>query len=201
MPSACGATACSIAGLGIHSPACGRRPSSMASRRAKHTRRAGSDAVAARGRPCETKTPVAGWRRGLRLPLARLIGSATPRSRRMSVQDRVYIMPPMPPIPPMPPGMPPPGRGLLRLGLLGDQGLGGQQQPGDRRRVLQRRAHDLGRVDDAGLDQVLVDSSVAALKPRAPLPVLRPSRPRSSRRRRRCPRSSGAGPRGRGGRC
>jgi len=42
------------------------------------------------------------------------------------------------------------GRGRLLLGLLGDQGLGGQQQGRHRRRVLQRGPHDLGRVDDAG---------------------------------------------------
>ena len=57
-------------------------------------------------------------------------------------------MPPMPPIPPMPP--PPPGiggRGVLRT--LGHHGLGRDQQAGDRGGVLQRAAHDLGRVDHA----------------------------------------------------
>src|SRR6185312_11134780 len=48
------------------------------------------------------------------------------------------------------------GRGLLPLGLLGDQGLGGDQERSDRSRILQRRAHHLGRIDDAGLDQVLI---------------------------------------------
>jgi UDP-N-acetylglucosamine 2-epimerase (non-hydrolysing) len=38
-------------------------------------------------------------------------------------------------------------RGLL--GLVGDDGLGGEEQRRDRRRVLQRRAGHLGRVDDA----------------------------------------------------
>jgi hypothetical protein len=38
--------------------------------------------------------------------------------------------------------------------LDGDQGFGGQQQACDRGCVLQRRAGDLGRIDDAGLDQV-----------------------------------------------
>ena len=47
-------------------------------------------------------------------------------------------------------------RFLLLLGNLGDERFGGEQERRDRRRVLQRRAHDLGRVDDAGLDQVLV---------------------------------------------
>ena len=40
------------------------------------------------------------------------------------------------------------GGGVL-LGLVGDDGLGGEEQGGDRRRVLQRRAGDLGGVDDA----------------------------------------------------
>src|SRR5450432_2415889 len=44
----------------------------------------------------------------------------------------------------------------LLLGTLGDERLGRQHERGDRRRVLQRRAHDLRRVDDAGLDEVLV---------------------------------------------
>jgi hypothetical protein len=45
---------------------------------------------------------------------------------------------------------------ILLLRQLGDHALGREQQPGDRGRVLQRRAGDLGRVDDAGLDEVLV---------------------------------------------
>jgi hypothetical protein len=53
------------------------------------------------------------------------------------------------------------GGGLEGRGDLGDQGLGGEQQARDRRRVLQRGAHDLGRVDDAGRDQVLVLESAA----------------------------------------
>src|SRR3954471_12331064 len=48
------------------------------------------------------------------------------------------------------------GRFLLLLRNLGDEGFGRQQQRGDRRGVLQRRAHDLRRVDDASLDQILV---------------------------------------------
>ena len=39
--------------------------------------------------------------------------------------------------------------GHLRRLALGDQRLGGQHEAGHRGRVLQRRAHDLGRVDDA----------------------------------------------------
>src|SRR3984885_4261330 len=42
--------------------------------------------------------------------------------------------------------------GLLRL--LRDDRLGGEEQRRDRRRVLQRRAGDLGRVDDPGLEHV-----------------------------------------------
>ena len=45
-------------------------------------------------------------------------------------------------------------RGLLLLRLVGDQRLGGQDHAGDRRRVLDRRARHLGRIDDAGLDHV-----------------------------------------------
>src|SRR5277367_2295193 len=47
-------------------------------------------------------------------------------------------------------------RRFLLLRDLGDHALGREQEPGDRRRVLQRRAGDLGRVDDAGLHEVLV---------------------------------------------
>src|SRR5262249_41397249 len=44
--------------------------------------------------------------------------------------------------------------GRLVLRQLGHHRLGGDEQTGDRGRILQRRAHDLGRVDDAGLDEV-----------------------------------------------
>src|SRR3954453_23481611 len=47
------------------------------------------------------------------------------------------------------------GRSVL-LRLVGDDGLGGEEERRDGGGVLQRRAGDLGRVDDAGLDQVLV---------------------------------------------
>src|ERR687898_2402075 len=46
------------------------------------------------------------------------------------------------------------GGGLLLLRLVGHDGLGGQEQAGDRGRVLQRRADDLGRVDDPRLEHV-----------------------------------------------
>src|SRR5438309_1522555 len=45
----------------------------------------------------------------------------------------------------------PPAATLRRLG---DHRLGSDQQAGDRGRILQRDAHDLGRIDDAGLDHV-----------------------------------------------
>src|SRR5205085_11430906 len=44
----------------------------------------------------------------------------------------------------------------LILGYLGDGGFGSDQQSGDRRGILQSRANDLGWIDHAGLDQVLV---------------------------------------------
>src|SRR2546430_5134029 len=45
---------------------------------------------------------------------------------------------------------------LLLLLLLHHHALGGEEQSRDGRGVLQRRAGDLGRVDDAGRDQILV---------------------------------------------
>ena len=39
---------------------------------------------------------------------------------------------------------------------LGNQGFGGEHQAGDRPCVLQRRAHNLGGIEHAGLDQVFV---------------------------------------------
>jgi hypothetical protein len=58
------------------------------------------------------------------------------------------------------------GSGRL-LRLVGDDGLGGEEQRRDRRRVLQRRAGHLGGVDDAGLDQVdvLAGGGVEAVAP------------------------------------
>jgi hypothetical protein len=52
-------------------------------------------------------------------------------------------------------GMPPPPPGGRLLGSLGDDGLGREDVLGDRRGVLERRARDHGRVDDARLDQIL----------------------------------------------
>ena len=49
------------------------------------------------------------------------------------------------------------GRSSLGLRNLDNQCFGGEQETGNRGRVLQRRAGDLGGVDDAGLDQVLED--------------------------------------------
>src|SRR5215207_9084765 len=48
------------------------------------------------------------------------------------------------------------GRNRVPLGLVGDDGLGGEEEAGDRRGVLQRRARHLGRVDDALREQVAV---------------------------------------------
>ena len=45
-------------------------------------------------------------------------------------------------------------RGSRRLRFLGHHRLGGHQQTGDRGRVLQRDAHHLGGVDDAGGDHI-----------------------------------------------
>ena len=55
--------------------------------------------------------------------------------------------------------MPPPRHGRRRrflLRLLGDHRFGRDQQAGDGRGVLERGSHDLGRVDDAGLEQVAI---------------------------------------------
>src|SRR6266498_521861 len=46
------------------------------------------------------------------------------------------------------------GGRLLLLGLVGDDRLGGEEQPGDRGRVLERGPGHLGRVDDPRLEQV-----------------------------------------------
>src|SRR5688572_25823333 len=48
------------------------------------------------------------------------------------------------------------GRSRLVFLLLDDQRFGREEKAGDRRGVLERRAGHLGRVDDTGLDQVLV---------------------------------------------
>ena len=53
-----------------------------------------------------------------------------------------------------PPGMPPAATGGGLLGLVGHNGLGGEEQRGDGGGVLQGRAGDLGRVDDARGEQV-----------------------------------------------
>ena len=51
--------------------------------------------------------------------------------------------------------MPPAIAGAGLLGRLGDDRLGHEDVLRDRRRVLQRRAGDHRRIDDAGLDEVL----------------------------------------------
>src|SRR5688572_31517404 len=45
---------------------------------------------------------------------------------------------------------------VLLLRSLGDHHLGGEQEPGNGRRILEREARDLRRVQDAHLDQVAV---------------------------------------------
>ena len=60
----------------------------------------------------------------------------------------------MPPMPPSPPPMPPPAGAFSGLSAMTTSVV--RNRAGDRRCVLQRRAGDLGRVDDAGLDHVLV---------------------------------------------
>src|SRR5260221_1040335 len=62
-------------------------------------------------------------------------------------------------MPPMPPGPPPAARAagvLLLFGNLRDERFRGEEQGRDRRGVLERRAHDLHRVDDARGHEVLV---------------------------------------------
>ena len=87
-----------------------------------------------------------------------------------------YIIPPMS-------GMPAPAPAGCFSGGLGDDRLGGQDVLRDRRRVLQRRARDHRRIDDPGLDQVLVLAGVdvQALALRRPSRTLstttEPSRP------------------------
>src|SRR6266540_150780 len=59
---------------------------------------------------------------------------------------------------------------FLLLRNLGDEAFGGEQQAGDRGRILQRGAGDLLRVHDAGFDEVLIFSrrhvvSLVALAP------------------------------------
>src|SRR5204863_7027730 len=48
--------------------------------------------------------------------------------------------------------------GFFLLRSLGDDGFGGEEEAGDGRGVLERAAGDLGRVDDAGLDEVFIDA-------------------------------------------
>src|SRR5690348_13835205 len=54
---------------------------------------------------------------------------------------------------------------LFPLGLFGDQGLGGDEQRSHRRRILQRRAHHFGGIDDARLYQVLIFASGGVVAP------------------------------------
>jgi hypothetical protein len=47
-------------------------------------------------------------------------------------------------------------RWCFRLRVLCDHGLGGNKETSNRSRILQRRAHDLGWIDDALLNEVAV---------------------------------------------
>ncbi len=71
------------------------------------------------------------------------------------------------------------GRSRRLLRLVGDDGLGREEQRGDRCGVLQRRARDLGRVDDA------LSEEVAVLAGRGVEAVTRGQAPRPCSRRRR----------------
>src|SRR5258708_37404477 len=61
----------------------------------------------------------------------------------------------------------------LLLRPLGDHGLGGQQQRGARRRVLQRRPLDLRGITHTGLPAILDGFGLAVIATRA-LPSLHP---------------------------
>jgi hypothetical protein len=65
--------------------------------------------------------------------------------------------------------MPPPGIPGAPLSFFGLSGFRGDQKPGDRRRILQRRPHNLGWVDNAFGDGKLVAASKDQ-KPPGPQP-------------------------------
>lgn len=50
------------------------------------------------------------------------------------------------------------GRGFILLRYLRDLRFGGDQERCDRGRILERRAHKLGRIDHACLDKVLISA-------------------------------------------
>ncbi|SEG79287.1 hypothetical protein SAMN04488115_11455 [Bosea lathyri] len=66
-----------------------------------------------------------------------------------------------------------------------DHRLGGDQQAGHRSRILDRRAHDLGRVDDASLDEIAIGSGLLYSPASSSLPIT------TRRHRRHCRRSGG----------
>ena len=57
--------------------------------------------------------------------------------------------------------------GILLLGDVGDHAVGREQEPRDGRGVLQSRARDLRRIDDAGLEHVGVLASADVVAVRA----------------------------------
>ena len=71
----------------------------------------------------------------------------------------------MPPIPPMPPGIPPAHRQALSSGASEIAASVVIRQTGNRCSILQRGAHDLGRVDNAEPSTRFSYTSVDALKP------------------------------------
>ena len=111
-------------------------------------------------------------------------------SENWSPEGLRYIIPPMS-------GMPRACGCTVLLGCLGDDCLGREDVLRDRRRVLQRRARDHGRVDDPGLDEVLelagLDVQAVALRGRCGS-----CRRRRSLRGPRCRRADGSAPRARG---
>ena len=84
------------------------------------------------------------------------------------------------------------GAGLLRT--LGDHRLGGDQQAGDRGRILQRAAHDLGRVDHALRRRDRRTRRSARCSRRCTCCSPGSCRPRRSRPRRRSARSGAPAP-------
>ena len=57
--------------------------------------------------------------------------------------------------------------GILLFGKVSHHAVGGEQEAGDGRGVLQRRARDLRRIDDAGLHEVAVLGSTDVIAVRA----------------------------------
>ena len=118
-----------------------------------------------------------------------------PRVR--ATRERAVIVPVVQYMPPSA-GIPPERPSFFSAGISQITASVREQQRRDRSGVLQRGADDLGRVDHARLDQVLVGRPSARCSPRRPScpgPAPRSRRPRA----RRCRRSGAAAPRARAG--